>query len=101
MSDYKSSGDNLYREGWSTYESYLTSNVTSESELRAMLDRSIRSLERALESGLDPTTEVLCRAALGVVLFETGEASLDFVVNSGLRKFPELDRAVTKLEKAR
>lgn len=100
MSDHTSPGDKLYREGWSTYESYLTSNATSESELMAMLDHSIGSLERALKSELDPTTEILCRAALGIVLFEKGEASLDFVANSGLGKFPELDRAVTQLETA-
>lgn len=98
MDDYINPGDKLYREGLSRYESYLTNDTLSESELSQALEESIDLLQRALDAQLDVPTEIQCRRALGVALFELNEGLLDFVAKSGIGEYQGLDRAVTELE---
>ncbi len=120
MSNEASPGDQLYLEGLSMYESSLAmgagdskydnlpredaqrlieAQISKETEL---LKQSIKLFEQALSARLDDRSEILCRRALGLALFDldSARAAIDFVVNSGLSSFTELDKAVAQLEQA-
>ena len=118
MSNEASPGDQLYLEGLSMYESSLAMasgdskydnlpREEAERRLEAQMAKetelqkeSIKFFEQALNAGLDPKGEIRCRQALGIALFKINEGVIDFVTNSGLENFPELNRGVIELEKS-
>jgi hypothetical protein len=118
MSNEGSPGDQVYLEGLSMYESSLAmaagdgkydnlpreeaerlleAQMAKETELQK---QSIKLFEQALNAGLDANAEIQCRQALGIALFKINEGLIDFVTNSGLDNFPELNKGVIELEKS-
>ena len=118
MSNEPSPGDQLYLEGLSMYESSLTMaagdskydnlpreeaerllevQMAKEAELQK---QAIKLFEQALNAGLDAKAEIRCRQALGIALLKINEGVIDFITNSGLDSFPELNNGVIELEKS-
>jgi len=99
MAEEASSADALYAAGVMLWESSLKAQLGSAEETKTRKE-CVRLFEEALEAGLDASTDIQCRLALGVVLLDIYREQFSALSQSDLGRLAGLNEAVSTLEEA-